>query len=745
MPACRCLTQSGMNFGVLVLLLHRVFLTPLASTLAWVKARFLTSGELQCLVSYAPVVMFRYQRCEKNDGRFLFVSGAVPELCGVEAAEMLQDSRTFFDRVEEPDKQRLCSTIAATAPVPQRLQQDIRVKGTDGQVTWLRLDAKLEPRPEDAQEDAPAIWSGCMVDVSDIYTVKAKEEPILAAFERARALSPMGMWEYHVDNSKLILDAYALQMTDIPADESDNARQILWEQRCHPEDRGSLTSVFTAALTTGQLNTQFRVVHRDGSAHWLHSVGLLKTEVDGSTRMKGIYYDVTEDVLAARDFNAEQRNNETASLSKAMFLASMSHEIRSPLNGILGMLFLLSDSRLEDTQKQWVEDAKTSAQNLLAIINDILDLSKLEAGKLAVDRTAFSPEQVLRNIVSLFKHQARSKGITLEFTSEINKQVRCSLLNWSISMFQSDADFARRVACVLSLFPQNYLGDPVRFHQVASNLISNAVKFTGRGRVSVCLRVAGITHKNSNFSVLRVEVNDTGIGIRTDQLKYLFKPFSQSDSSITRRYGGTGLGLAISKELVELMGGQIGVDSEVGRGSTFWFELVLQKAAPATPAQPLRTRSQREVLAQDEESLHGLRILVADDSIVNQKLVSAYLSNTHCQLKHVLNGQEALDAVKAEDFDVVLMDIQMPVMDGLTAAREIRRLPRPKSDIYIIGLTASGYDDREATFAAGVSDFVTKPVTQHTLLDRIATAAQQVRKGMAQKTTDDQLPYARAS
>jgi len=424
------------------------------------------------------------------------------------------------------------------------------------------------------------------------------------------------------------------------------------------DEIGRLVDAFNEMLR--QLNLSFQ--QRDDAERALsHHLAHLQEIVDEQTL----------------DLQCALEAADKANHSKSDFLANMSHEIRTPMNAIMGMTNLVQRTKLDEKQRDYLEKIETAAQSLLAIINDILDFSKIEAGKMTIENTPFSLEKVLTQLLDMLKIKAEQKGISLHFNISPNT-------------------------------PLYLMGDSLRLGQILLNLISNAVKFTNNGEVLVSVEPVQLFE---NSVQLEFRVQDTGIGMSQEQLDGLFQPFSQADTSTTRKYGGTGLGLTICKQLVELMHGDIFAESEVDKGSTFTF-YVTHTLASFDLIQPDDNDSAHLV----EPTYSKQRILIVEDNEINQQVAMELLSSMGLDISLASNGQEGAARALAESFDLVLMDIQMPVMDGLSATRLIRKHKTAQA-LPIVAMTAHAMlGDREKSLAAGMNDHLTKPIEMDKLI-----------------------------
>jgi PAS domain S-box-containing protein len=466
------------------------------------------------------------------------------------------------------------------------------------------------------------------------------------------------------------------------------------ESMIHPDDVGALRKAEEELQNFGRAIITARNRRKDGHYIWVETTWeKITNSRSGELELVAIARDVTERVHAEEALRAAVKAAEAARIradeanrAKSQFLANMSHELRTPINGIMGMSHLLLESSLTDEQLDYAKTITACGTSLLALINDILDLSKLEAGGMVLERVPFDLSTLVETVVSMMTPLARDKE--LDLSASISAEARGS-----------------------------YVGDPMRLRQALINLVGNAIKFTELGSVRIDISSA---YDAEGAPLLCFAVLDTGIGISETALGGLFQKFTQADASIARKYGGTGLGLAITKQLVQLMGGTISASSHEGVGSHFWFEVPLPRVAEVVVSERVARP------APLDPSPRKLRVLVVEDNTVNQLVAQTILEKAGHQVDIVDDGHKAIEAVQAKTYDVALMDIQMSGLDGMEATACIRALPPPACAIPIIALTANALAGaREEYLSAGMDGYISKPFDPPELLatlDRIAAS-----------------------
>ncbi|SMP50205.1 PAS domain S-box-containing protein [Desulfonatronum zhilinae] len=550
------------------------------------------------------------------------------------------------------------------------------------------------------------------MDITDRIKAEKALRNSQERFQLAMDATRDGLWDWNLETDEIYFSpAYTTMLGYAPGEIAPSVQ--FWSDNVHPDDLPLAWERITDCLENRleKFEVEFRMRTKAGDWLWIQGRGsaVSRDQAGKATRMVGTHVDISERKAIEGRLQEAIHRAEAANQAKSAFLANMSHEIRTPMNGVIGLSRLLLDTPLTDEQRNLAGTILSSAEVLLGLINDILDLTKVESGKLELEVVPFDLAQILDELTSIMAHRARGKQLSLS----------CSLT--------PDV-------------PPSLLGDSLRLRQVLINLMENALKFTDQGGVEV--RVA-VEQSDGSTVLLRFTVLDTGIGISEDKLAGVFEKFQQADASSTRKYGGSGLGLAICKQLVELMGGKMGVESRVGEGSGFWFVIPLAVQDRKSPEAAPSNRNHASPIT--DYPLFVGRVLLVEDNQVNQTVALGILKKLGLQADVAANGLEALKALEQNDYDLVLMDVQMPGMDGLEATRRIRgqeagvrrqetdvgdRLsepqpsgfsPQPSRRMPIIAMTAGAMrEDRERSKEAGMDDHLTKPIDPRSLCDALA-------------------------
>lgn len=509
----------------------------------------------------------------------------------------------------------------------------------------------------------------------------SKKENLLL---EAQVMAGMGSYEYDIESRYTDWSTQIPKLFKMP--ENTRNEDVVLADFFTPEDGPRLVEEWRAAVLQGlPYSGEFNAIAADGSPMVVKFSSRPVVEPDGSIKKYfGILLDYTKIRNSMRQLEEARAKAEEAALAKTQFLSTMSHEIRTPMNAVIGFTQLLLMDKPRPDQVDGLTTLSHSAQHLLTLINDILDFNKIDSGHVEFEELEFDLDQLMNNIVGMFRLKAEEKNILLDY--------------------QRDASFN----CYM-------LGDTTRLTQVFTNLLGNAIKFTSRGRITLSYTVAEETQERA---WLRFSVKDTGIGIPEDKLQSVFESFTQAAASTTRLYGGTGLGLAICKRLVQLMGGALEVKSSVGIGSEFYFTLPLTKGNHRTPTvAPTLVETEEEA---NKYSIANKHILVVEDNPVNRKVASLFLRRWNVNAYFAENGQQAVDMTSHTDYDLILMDLQMPIMDGYKATLEIRQMPRYRK-VPIVALTASAsIQVKEEVLRYGMDDIITKPFQANDLLQIIS-------------------------
>ncbi|QEI04700.1 PAS domain-containing protein [Pigmentiphaga aceris] len=626
------------------------------------RARHDTEQQLTSLVRNIPGVSFRCQVDE--DWTMLFMSDAALTLTGYSPKEFVSQGRSFASLIHPDDRERLSGVVRDAQQAQRSYSVEYRIRHRDGHELWVWENAEVMFSEENGES-----WiDGVLLDVTETKLRTAEFESTLNAIGRV-----LSVIEFDMDGNILSANDNALKMIGYELDEVRGHSHRMFCDPAYADSRAYRD--FWQRLGQGEFDAgEYKRYAKNGRPIWIQASYNPILDADGRPfKVVKLATDVSvrkEMEVALRD--AKDRA-ERAAAAKTTFLANMSHEIRTPMNAVIGFTELLLDTPLDARQRGHLETVHQSARSLLGLLNDILDTAKLEKGVVELEYVDFSLRELCLDIASSLRLSAQAKNLPLEM------------------------DYAPGMG-------EFFKGDPLRIRQVLVNLLGNAIKFTERGSVRL-----SISQENE---MVHLAIHDTGLGIAPDRIGKIFDRFAQADPSMTRRYGGTGLGTSIARQLVDLMGGKISVESELGVGSVFHVHL------PLLQGEDILT-----LPAAANDDLPPLRILIADDVEQNVELLVIALGKLGHHVVSVDDGAKAVDAACNNRFDVILMDVQMPVLDGLAATRLIRE----HESVYrlaavpIIALTASVQaEDRHATESAGMQGFASKPVEIGALVTEIA-------------------------
>jgi len=627
------------------------------------QARQETEERLRAILDNTPAVVFM----KDLQGRYLLVNKRWAKLFHTTPEETVGklDADIFPPDLARAFREN--DAKVAEAGVPMQMEEV--APHEDGQHTYLSVKFPLR----DAAGTIHAV-GGIATDITEQKKFLGALEQSEERFKLAVRGTNDGIWDWDIRTGEVFFSPHWKAMVGYQDDEIGNDFSS-FEKLLHPEDHDRVMAVLDDYLHSRipRYAVEFRFRHKDGSWRWILARGRALRDDGGKPyRMAGSHTDVTERKHDEEELRHARHAAEAANSAKSVFLANMSHEIRTPMNGVIGMSELLLGTKLDDSQRQHLEMLKHSADSLLELLNDILDFSKIEAGKMELDSHEFDLNAIVTETVQAMSARAYQKRLVL--LHHISPDV-----------------------------PARLIGDDGRLRQILINLIGNAIKFTHKGGVTIEVEVDSGT---ADLLMLHFKINDTGIGIAGDMHERIFEAFTQAESSTTRRYGGTGLGLAICRDLVKLMHGRIWVESQPGVGSTFHFTAGFGRTSGIS-IRPVSPRVEPVVTAHA-----SMKLLVVEDGHVNQLVSSRMLEKRGHLVTLASSGEEALDFYRSDTFDAILMDVQMPGMNGLEATARIRQIEQAQGGhIPIIAMTANAMKgEREMCLTAGMDDYLSKPL-----------------------------------
>ncbi|HCI52779.1 MAG TPA: hypothetical protein DE312_05595 [Gallionella sp.] len=645
------------------------------------NAQLQTSQNLLTKLSHQlPGMLFQFRLFPNGNVSMPYVSDGIFEIFELPAVQIKEDASLLFTRVHPDDYEILMASFHESARTQHPWRLEYRVVLPARGVRWL----EGQSRPEKLS-DGSVIWHGYISDVTERHRAEDALHEVSERLALATQAGGVGVWDWDVVNNTLTWDDQMFTLYGLQRDQFSGAAEA-WSSAILPEDTAQAQACVQNALANNEnYDTEFRVRWPDGTIRNIRALASVKFDAAGKPlRMTGTNWDITELKQSQQALQRAKEVAESMAQSKSEFLANMSHEIRTPMNAVIGLSELALDSADPAEKQSHLQQINESSRSLMGILNDILDLSKIEANQLSIEKIQFNIYELIDSIQRIF----------------------------TLSTVENDIEF--NVVRDTDIH-QLLLGDPLRLRQILTNLLGNAFKFTQKGLVT--LKVSQIENA-ADSTTLRFSVKDNGIGMSPVQISALFQPFSQADSSISRRFGGTGLGLTISRNLAQLMGGDIKVESQTGAGSTFSVELTFNKVQVNEHQRRQSDKAPPE-LREIAHALRGKHVLLTEDNRINQLVASKMLEKIGLLVDIASNGEEAIQRLQEKTYDIVLMDIQMPVMDGLEATRLIRqdarfiRLP-------IVAMSAGvTLDEKSACDKAGMTGFVAKPINSTELINKL--------------------------
>ncbi|MCL1035859.1 PAS domain S-box protein [Shewanella submarina] len=632
----------------------------------WLEELQHSRHQLEVITESVPSTVYQLEWRGLEDFGFTFVSEAAITTLGIHREEVLKKPQTLIPRLSEREQIRLKRALEGRAEGGLQWQRQLEYRHPAGGMRWLEMGAKGQRR-----DDGSLLWHGYLTDITERKRIADSLARSKVHFQALFDAAGIGI--VNVDPKGTVIDCNE-QFSSYMAMSRSALIGSFYRDLVHPEDREESRKMFHMFQTTGCKNhrVERRFVNPDGQLYWMDMSVTTLRNPDGSLISNVISMtDITREKALSSQLQLAKDEADAANRAKSDFLANMSHEIRTPMNAVIGMAQLALATQLDDRQRNYVEKIQRSSESLLGIINDILDFSKIEAGKLDIEVLPFQLDTMLEDLCDMFAEPAARKQLELLFA-------------------------------VAQDVPRYLDGDAMRLRQVLVNLMNNALKFTERGEVLLSISVQ---QKDEEQVWLNFSVRDSGIGLSEEQRSRLFQSFSQADSSTTRKYGGTGLGLAICKQLVELMGGNIDVQSQLGHGSTFFFSI------------PLILTQPQPVMPQTE--LEGMSVLVVDDNDTARDIMRTSLQSMGFEVTTARSGRDALRLAQEHDYRLALLDWKMPEMDGLETAASLQQIANAPE---ILMVTAHANEVFVAKLEKlGLAGFISKPVSPSRLLDAIVS------------------------